>query len=219
MPNGRKPGESPKKEPRPTRSGKPRLTPEQRKQTTPTCEERTARKAKREAILAERQVVRESCPVERIAAPDLLLLPAKVQLAVEYWLDMPGRDLKKTLDRACEKVSLDPNVLRWYLKQENVRAIVDAKLEKMELAMAARRAEARVLSEDYLDAHTVKVLEDKATPSPQQVRMIEVGYKRFGMLKDKVEATGAGGAPLAFELVRIGVRKKDSNAPDDDTAL
>ena len=218
MPNGRKPGESPKREPRPTRSGKPRLTPEQRK-PAPTTEERTARKAKREAILAERQVVRESCPVERIAAPDLLLLPAKVQLAIEYWLDMPGRDLKKTLDRACEKVSLDPNVLRWYLKQENVRAIVDAKLEKMELAMAARRAEARVLSEDYLDAHTVKVLEDKATPSPQQVRMIEVGYKRFGMLKDKVEATGAGGAPLAFELVRIGVRKKDSNAPDDDTAL
>jgi hypothetical protein len=67
-----------------------------------------------------------------------------------------------------------------------------------------------VLSEDYLDSKTVGILDGDAPPS-SKVRMIEVGYRRFGMLKDKVEATGAGGTPLAFSLVRIQ-GKKDTDA-------
>ena len=42
--------------------------------------------------------------------------------------------------------------------------------------------------------------------------MIEVGYRRFGMLKDKAEVTGANGAPLPFQLIRITGRKEDDGS-------
>jgi len=43
--------------------------------------------------------------------------------------------------------------------------------------------------------------------------MLSTAYKRFGMLKEKVENTGANGAPMAFELIRIGAKKEGDQGP------
>jgi hypothetical protein len=139
--------------------------------------------------------------------PDPNIFPPKLRRVLQYYLDTWPRDL----DKAALRAWMRPEEFREHLKSPGVKEYLRREEEKIDEKAADRRAEARVLTEDHLDAMTVKILEDQTIPASQKVRMIEVGYRRFGMLKDKVEATGAGGAPLAFEIIRIG-SKKDRNA-------
>lgn len=149
--------------------------------------------------------------VPKILTPDPAILPWKAQRAIEYYLDMPERDLTTCVDVAGRKAGMAPNEFRAYFNQPAVQEIIKKKADLIDQAVAERRAAARVLTEDFLDANTVSILEDKGAPANAKVRMIEVGYRRFGMLTDKVENTGKGGAPMAFELVRIGARKANGN--------
>ena len=146
--------------------------------------------------------------------PDPNIFPPKLRLALQHYLDFDPRDPSK----AAKAAKMDVEEFRKHLHSPGVREWLKKQEDLIDEKLAELRAKARILTQDHLDAATVDVLESPATPSPQKVRMIEVGYRRFGMLKDRVEATGAGGAALAFELVRIGSRKKESDAPDDDTS-
>ena len=174
-----------------------------------TPEEKAQRQVKREENMRLREENLQA--VARVQNPDPLILPAKVQRAIEYWLDMPVRDYTKTVEKAAALADIDIDILRRYWKQPPVREIIDKKLEQIDLAAAEMRARARVLTEDHLDAATLDILQAElvAVGAHAKVKMIEVGYRRFGMLRDKVEATGAGGAPLAFQIVRIGQKKED----------
>jgi hypothetical protein len=40
------------------------------------------------------------------------------------------------------------------------------------------------------------------------VRSVELGYKKMGLLRDKVEHTGEGGGPVVFTLKRIAGAEK-----------
>ncbi|MGA7885243.1 MAG: hypothetical protein WCA44_05825 [Acidobacteriaceae bacterium] len=150
----------------------------------------------------------------KIVTPDPMIFPPKLRLALQYYLDTVPRDKERAAKRAGMDVDefrkhlYSPGVIDYLRDQE---ALIDEKAAEL-------RARARVLSEDRLDAATLEVLDSAATPPPQKVRMIEVGYRRFGMLKDKAEVTGANGAPLPFQLIRITGRK-DDDGPDDQSAI
>ena len=196
MPNGRKPGTRVGPQPEP-RWEQPRMTLEERSAA------RRLRRAKQGKPVNQPTPLSE-IHVPKIITPDPMTFPPRLRLALQYYLDTVPRDKERAAKRAgldvdeFRKHLCSPGVLDYLRDQE---ALIDEKLAEL-------RAKARKLTEDQLDAATVDVLESAATPPPQKVRMIEVGYRRFGMLKDKVEATGANGAPLAFQLVRIGQKKE-----------
>lgn len=207
MPNGRKPGEKP--EPakptgrREAKGGKPRMTLEER------AERRAERKAERgPGWMPEPD---GGVHVPRIMTADALIFPPKLRLALQYYLDVEPRDKARAAARAgmgvgeFERHLHSPGVNEYLHKQEEM---IDAKAAEL-------RARARVLTEDHLDAATVDVLESPSTPAPQKVRMIEVGYRRFGLLKDKAEVTGANGAPLPFQLIRITGRRDDDGSDNN----
>ncbi len=205
MPNGRKPGQvGPQPEPR-------------RDQPRKTLEDRSAARRLRRA--KQGKPVNQPRPlidihVAKIVTPDPMIFPPKLRLALQYYLDTVPRDKERAAKRAGMDVDefrkhlYSPGVIDYLRDQE---ALIDEKAAEL-------RARARVLSEDRLDAATLEVLDSAATPPPQKVRMIEVGYRRFGMLKDKAEVTGANGAPLPFQLIRITGRK-DDDGPDDQSAI
>jgi hypothetical protein len=146
--------------------------------------------------------------------PDPNIFPPKLRRVLQYYLDTWPRDL----DKAARAAWMLPDEFREHLKSPGVKEYLRREEEKIDEKAADRRAEARVLTEDHLDAMTVGILENPTIPPAQKVRMIEVGYRRFGMLKDRVEATGAGGAPLAFELIRIG-QKKEHDGDSGDSSI
>ncbi len=147
--------------------------------------------------------------VPKIMNPDPLIFPAKLRLAIEYYLDTIPRDKKI----AAERANMDPEEFKKHFRSPGVYQYIQEHEEKIDNAACALRAKARVLCEDYLDEKTVEFLDapgEKATAP--RAKMIETGYKRFGMLIDKVESTGKGGAPLAFEVIRIGGKNASSDA-------
>ncbi len=201
MPNGRKPGEKPPEAPkgrREAKGGKPRMTLEERRRN------RQDREAMKEGVPFQPADIH----VPKIMSPDPLIFPAKLRLALQYYLDVYPRDPIP----AARKASMDPLEFSKHLHSPGVREWLRAQEEKIDDKLAELRAKARILTEDHLDAATVEVLESASTPPPQKVRMIEVGYRRFGMLKDKSEVTGANGAPLPFQLIRITGRKEDDGS-------
>lgn len=130
---------------------------------------------------------------------------AKLQYAIEHYIDT------RDPDRAAALAGMDPAEFRRLMKHSDVKAEIKKKLDFIDIAMAEVRAKARILTADKLDASLVEVLDGVKVPANAKVRAIEVGYKRHGMLVEKSEVSGAGGAPLAFELVRIGGRKSDES--------
>jgi len=213
MPNGRKPGEAAPR--RLTPLGKPRRTraeinaaKEQKLQDDQATEERVTAEAARAAAGMPTPTV-----VANMIVNSALHLPAKVQLAIECWLDLPARDHTVTVTKVARVVGLKPAILAGYWRKPSVRAIIDAKLEQIEQAKAEIRARARGLTEDLLDSHTVALLDSTETPAAVKATMLSTAYKRFGMLKEKVENTGANGAPMAFELIRIGAKKEGDQGP------
>lgn len=149
--------------------------------------------------------------VPKILTPDPAILPWKAQRAIEYYLDMPERDLTTCVDVAGRKAGMAPNEFRAYFNQPAVQEIIKKKADLIDQAVAERRAAARVLTEDFIDAQTVALLDapgEKATSA--RVRMLEIAYKRFGMLIEKHENSGAGGAPMAFQIIRLGQKKEQS---------
>ena len=216
MPNGRKPGEAPPR--RLTPLGKPRRTraeinaaKEQKRRDDQATEERV----RAEAAEASAGMRTPTVVANIIEVKNIINLPSKVQLAIECWLDLPARDHTKTVTKVAEMVGLDPEILRGYWRKPGVRAIIDAKLDQVEMAKAEIRARARGLTEDLLDSHTVALLDSKDTPPAVKATMLGTAYKRFGMLKEKVENTGANGAPIAFELVRIGAKNTGGDDADN----
>jgi hypothetical protein len=142
--------------------------------------------------------------VPKIMNPDPLIFPAKLRLAIEYYLDTMPRNRKI----AAEKANMDPEEFDKHFRSPGVYQYIQALEAKIDEAACELRAKARVLCEDYLDRKTIEFLEaagEKATAP--RAKMIETGYKRFGMLIDKVENTGKGGAPLAFQIIRLGQKK------------
>ena len=218
MPNGRKPGEA---APRGfTSTGKPRTTraerqaaKEQKRLDDAATEERVRGEAAEAAA-----GMRTPTVVANMEVKNVIHLPSKVQLAIECWLDLPARDHTKTVTKVAEMVGLDAEILRGYWRKPSVREIIDAKLEQIEQAKAEIRARARGLTEDLLDSHTVVLLDSKETPAAVKATLLGTAYKRFGMLKEKVENTGANGAPMAFQLIRLS-GKKESDGADPDPSL
>jgi hypothetical protein len=218
MPNGRKPGEA---APRGfTSTGKPRTTraerqaaKEQKRLDDAATEERVRGEAAEAAA-----GMRTPTVVANMEVKNVIHLPSKVQLAIECWLDLPARDHTKTVTKVAEMVGLDAEILRGYWRKPSVREIIDAKLEQIEQAKAEIRARARGLTEDLLDSHTVALLDSKETPAAVKATLLGTAYKRFGMLKEKVENTGANGAPMAFQLIRLS-GKKESDGADPDPSL
>jgi hypothetical protein len=214
MPNGRKPGEA---APRGfTSTGKPRTTRAERqaaKEQKRLDDAATEERVRAEAAEAAADM-RTPTVVANINVQDIAHLPSKVHLAIECWLDLPARDHTKTVTKVAEMVGMQPAILIGYWRKPSVRAIIDAKLEQIEQAKAEIRARARGLTEDLLDSHTVALLDSKETPAAVKATMLNTAYKRFGMLKEKVENTGANGAPMAFELVRIGAKKTGGDDAD-----
>jgi hypothetical protein len=183
-----------------------------------TLEERRKRKQERRAAEAgipapPKPTRMEDVHIPKIMDPEPSIFPPRLRLTLQYYLDNEPRDP----ERAAKKGGMDILEFKKHLHSPGVRLWLKEQEDLIDEKMAELRAKARMLTQDHLDAATVQVLESKETPHPQKVRMIEVGYRRFGMLKDRVEATGAGGAPLAFQLVRIG-SKKESDGPDSDTS-
>ncbi len=151
--------------------------------------------------------IRVPVHVPQIKTPDPAIFPAKLRLVIQRYLDTEPRSYSK----AAQQAGMEMSELNAYLKQQSIRDYIKAQEDLIDEKTAELRALARVLTQDHLDSETVKILESASTPVNAKVRMIEVGYRRFGMLKDKVEATGAGGAPLAFQLVRIGQKPPNTD--------
>jgi hypothetical protein len=141
--------------------------------------------------------------VPQILTPNPAAFPAKLRLAIQRYLDTEPR----SWSIAAKQADMSFNELIQFLKQDAIREYIQKQEEMIDEKVAELRARARVLTQDHLDAATVDMLESVTAPANAKVKMIEVGYKRFGLLREKVEATGAGGGPLVFELVRIGTRK------------
>jgi hypothetical protein len=185
-----------------------------------TAEQKESRRAKREAKKSSLPVGwipahHEKVHVPRIMSPDPMIFPPKLRLALQYYLDTYPRDAgaasdKASMEREEFKAHLhSPGIREWLREQEDM---IDEKLAEL-------RAKARIFTEDHLDSKAAEILDSATTLPSVKVKLIEVGYRRFGMLRDKVEATGAGGAPLTFQLVRIGSGKKESDAGSSDTDL
>lgn len=201
MPIGRKPGEAPKQEPKPRRERKSR--------GRMSLEERRQLSAERAQTRGCIDTADGKVHVAKILTPDPSIFPAKLLRALQHYLDTEPRDIAS----AAKRGNMALEEFKAYLKTPGVKEYLEQEEAKIDEAVANMRARARILTEDHLDAATVEVLTSASTPAPQKVRMIEVGYRRFGMLKDKAEVTGAGGAPMAFQLIRMQGRKDD----DDNT--
>lgn len=132
-----------------------------------------------------------------------IILPAKVARAIEHYID--SRDP----DKAAMLASMDPVEFRRWMRKRVVRDKINHKIELVDQACAELRARARVLTVDKLDATLLEILDAKGKNSSYpKVKALELGYKRHGALQEKMEHSGKDGAPLAFQLVRIG-RKDD----------
>lgn len=132
------------------------------------------------------------------------LLPAKIQYAIEFYLDT--RDIGK----AALAANMDPAEFAKAMETDQVKAEIDRKLDFIDQAAAELRAKARILTADKLDATLVDVLNTKSKNLSPKVKALELGYKRHGLLKEKVEHSGENGGPVTFQLVRIGSRS-DAN--------
>lgn len=141
--------------------------------------------------------------VPRIMSPDAAIFPPKLRFALQCYLDTSPRNA----ERACLRAQMNLEEFKKHLHSPGVRAWLAEQEALIDEKACELRAKARILTEDCLDAATVDLLESKDTPAAVKATVVATGYKRFGMLKEKVEATGAGGAPLAFSLVRIHGRK------------
>lgn len=127
---------------------------------------------------------------------------AQLQFAIEHYVDC--RDQA----RAALLARMEPGDFIRAMRRRDVKAEIQRKVDMIDQANAILRAAARNLTTDKLDSTLVEILDSKKAPSNVKVRAVEVGYKRYGMLKEKHEHSGADGAPLAFELVRIGAKKE-----------
>jgi hypothetical protein len=147
--------------------------------------------------------------VARIMTPDPIIFPPKLRLVIEHYLDIWPRDKKA----AALKGGMEPAEFERHFHSPGVFQYIQKQEEAIDEAKAQLRAKARVLTEDHLDAALVGILAENAEGTTSaRVKAVEVGYKRFGMLIEKKELTGGKGAPLAFELVRLGPPKKAGNS-------
>jgi hypothetical protein len=126
-----------------------------------------------------------------------------LQYAIEHYVDT------RDPDRAAGLAGMEPKEFRRMMKHEDVAAIIQKKLDLVDQANAQWRAQARVLTVDRLDAALAESITKftGAKTLRDRVKAIEIGYKRHGALKEKMEHSGEGGGPLVFELVRLGGKK------------
>jgi hypothetical protein len=141
-----------------------------------------------------------------------IILPAKVARAIEHFVDT------RDADKAAMLANLEPDVFRRWMRKRAVRNQINHKIDLVDQACAELRARARVLTVDKLDSSLVDILDskDKKATFGARIKAIELGYKRHGALTEKMEHSGKDGAPLTFQLVRIGAKKDeggDGGAP------
>lgn len=141
-------------------------------------------------------------------------LSPQLQCAIEHYVDT------RDPDRAAQLARMEPKEFRRFMKHEDVAALIQKKVDLVDIANAQVRAQARVLTVDKLDASLVEVLTKfkGAKTLRERVKAIEIGYKRHGALREKMEHSGEGGGPLVFELVRLGGKKPASERGDNGTA-
>lgn len=129
-------------------------------------------------------------------------LSPKILRAIEHFLD--SRDLEK----AGPLAGFKPGEIAEIWKRPEVEAEVNRRVDIEDQAYAEIRGRARKLSVDQLDTKLIEILDGKAESTvTARVRALEIGYKRFGALIEKRENTGAGGEPMAFQIVRVGQKK------------
>lgn len=90
-------------------------------------------------------------------------------------------------------------------RTKEIREEIDRRLDKIHEEQAILFAKAAVLSEHKLDAALLECVD--AGVGIIRVRAVELGYKKMGLLKDKVEHSGADGGPVVFTYERIGKKE------------
>jgi hypothetical protein len=132
--------------------------------------------------------------------PNELPFPGTTNRFIAYYTDT------EDLARAAIQAGLSYAKARKLYRDKAVRAEIDRRLDKLHNTQAVLIAKARLLTEDRLDACLVKSL--KTEKGMVLVRSVELGYKKMGLLRDKVEHTGEGGGPVVFTLKRIAGAEK-----------
>jgi len=127
-----------------------------------------------------------------------LPLCAKFQRFIQHYIDT------KDIDKAGLLAGMDSDDARRCYRTKDVRAAIDKQVEIIDREYAIQRAKSRNLTAEKLDAHLVQSVEKENGIA--RVRAMELGYKRLGLIRDKVEHTGEGGGPLVFQLERIGAK-------------
>lgn len=137
-------------------------------------------------------------------------LSPQLQYAIEHYVDT------RDPDRAAKLAGMEPKEFRRFMRHEDVAALIQKKLDLIDLANAQMRTQARALTLDKIDAELLQVFKFKGPKTlRERVKACEIAYKRHGALTEKHEHAGEGGGPLVFELVRLGGKKKPGNEGGD----
>lgn len=107
----------------------------------------------------------------------------------------------RDLERAAKAVHITlPQAKRLYRKPD-VRAEIDIRINVVDAELAKLEAKAIWLNEAKLDETLLDMLDtEKGNP---RARALELGYKKLGLVSDKVQHTGENGGPMVFTLRRI----------------
>lgn len=114
----------------------------------------------------------------------------------------------KDLEKAAKTCHIPVRVAKQIYRRPDVRVEIDKQLNLFFLELAKLEAQAMYLTESRLDSKLVQVIEDEKTVPSVVVRAVEIGYKKLGLVKDKVEHTGENGGALVFTLEHIQPKKK-----------
>lgn len=115
----------------------------------------------------------------------------------------------RDLEKAAAYADMSEKRLKKIFRQPEIRAEIDKRILNLDKALAESMAKSALLTLERVDAETIKVFDSSLLSETMsaRVRLIDTAYKRFGALTEKREVAGAGGAPLTFEVVRMGSKK------------
>lgn len=113
----------------------------------------------------------------------------------------------RNIDHAAKACHITTSQAKRLYRRPAVRAEIDKQLDVHLKTRADIAAQAMYLTEARLDSALVGVMENPESPARDVVRAVEVGYKKFGLLKEKVEHTGENGGAMVFTIDRIVPKK------------
>jgi len=121
-------------------------------------------------------------------------LTAKMEAFIrEYLVDRNGTAAAERAGYTGDRATLGVTASR-LLKDPRVAERIEAKEERL--------AEAVGLEAERTLREVAALAYGSETPPPVKAKMLEVAMRYHGMLKEKVEHSGADGGPITIELVR-----------------